>query len=167
MLALTAKCGFWTVVSKVKQRLKENSFSVCPHLPFSCLTFHHKSFSGSKSAKVSGPASALGRNNQHRDYMSRPQSKRQNQRRWWDHSKGLGTHQYLHTCTPTVALSLTHFGCEWSHNLTRKTFLIWSPILHSGSLWPPHMNRFTHTHTHTHTHHKLYSAFLFLFKEWV
>lgn len=73
MLAMTGKCGFWTLVSKVKQRLKENSFSVCPHLPFPCLTFHHKSFSGRELCKGIGPRVSSGP--QEPDTMGRSQQR--------------------------------------------------------------------------------------------
>lgn len=60
ILALTGKCRFWTPLNKVKQRLKENSSSVCPQLHFSCLTFHHKSFSGRQICKGIRPSVSAG-----------------------------------------------------------------------------------------------------------
>lgn len=60
ILGLTGKCGFWTPLNKVKQRLKENSSSVCPQLPFSCLTFHRKSFSGRQICKGIRPSVRAG-----------------------------------------------------------------------------------------------------------
>lgn len=76
ILALTGKCGFWTGLNKVKQRLKENSSSVCAQLPFSCLTFHHKSFSGRQICKGIRPSVSVGPQKPH--MMWRPL-----QRTWW------------------------------------------------------------------------------------
>lgn len=134
MLAITAKCGFWTLVSKVKQRLKENSFSVCPHLPFSCLTFHHKSFSGRRTCKGIEPKRQLrwAINNTRiirvgHSQNGRTREDRETTEKAWECTRA---------CTATVARSLSHLGvqyCEESRlekiseipsNLTLLTFTL-------------------------------------------
>ena len=128
--------GHW--LAKVKQRLKENSFSVCPHLPFSASRFIIKVFLAAGSAKkgIGTQQPAPGRNKQQRDSKKADRSETHKKKvkggRTRDDgettAKGPGTHRQLRTRTQAVAKLKRSLSHTHTHSHAR-----------------------THTHTHTET----------------